>query len=247
MKTLRFIATFFVLAAVGLAQDAVPGEILNRTLFIRAGGTGTDCAPCGTGFVIDYQGKAYLVTARHVVAGLPTVNATIQVMKAGNWVDYHTVKTLFPPSPDADVAVFETSEKVPPYEISTVGKDKDEGVTMGQQIWFLGYPGGLGSHWSNGDAPFIKKGVMSAIDARNPDTMVLYIDGFNNPGFSGGPIIYWDFKKHAYKILGVVSAYREEAAKVRINGKEVDTQLLVNSGILIGYPVENAIKAIEGK
>jgi hypothetical protein len=48
---------------------------------------------------------------------------------------------------------------------------------------------------------------------------VLYIDGFNNPGFSGGPIIYWDFKKHAYRILGVVSAYKEEAAKVRVNEK----------------------------
>jgi hypothetical protein len=33
---------------------------------------------------------------------------------------------------------------------------------------------------------------MSAIDARNPEAVVLYIDGFNNPGFSGGPIIYWD-------------------------------------------------------
>jgi hypothetical protein len=34
---------------------------------------------------------------------------------------------------------------------------------------------------------------MSAIDNSNPDAEVLYIDGFNNPGFSGGPIIFWDF------------------------------------------------------
>ncbi len=33
---------------------------------------------------------------------------------------------------------------------------------------------------------------MSAIDATHPDAVVIYIDGFNNPGFSGGPIVFWD-------------------------------------------------------
>ena len=58
---------------------------------------------------------------------------------------------------------------------------------MGQQVWFLGYPYGIASHFQSGKvAPFIKRGTMSAIDAANPDAIVIYIDGFNNPGFSGG-------------------------------------------------------------
>ncbi len=57
---------------------------------------------------------------------------------------------------------------------------------MGQQVWFLGYPYGLGSHFPNGEFPFIKRGTMSAIDSTNPHAVVLYVDGFNNPGFSGG-------------------------------------------------------------
>ena len=86
---------------------------------------------------------------------------------------------------------------------------------------------------------------MSAVDATNPNAVVLYVDGFNNPGFSGGPIVYWDFSKHTYKIAGVVKGYREDTAKVLVNGEHVDTQLLVNSGILVGYSISHVIQAIE--
>lgn len=83
------------------------------------------------------------------------------------------------------------------------------------------------------------------MDATNHDAVVLYIDGFNNPGFYGGPIVYWDFDKHVYRIAGVVKGYKEDTAKVLINGQHVDTQLLVNSGILVGYSIAHAIQAIE--
>ena len=219
-----------------LGQDAVPGEMLGRTLPIKVGDT------YGTAFALDYGGKLYIVTARHVVAGLPPGKATIQVRKSNNWIDINTVKTLFPKSDAVDIAVFETDEKV--AQAFQIKSTELGGVTMGQQVWFLGYPYGLGSHWSSTEAPFIKRGTMSAIDATNPDAVVLYIDGFNNPGFSGGPILYWDFSKHAYGIVGVVQGYKEDTAKVVVNGKHVDTQLLVNSGILVGYSIEHAIQAI---
>lgn len=78
---------------------------------------------------------------------------------------------------------------------------------------------------------------MSAIDAHDPNAIVIYIDGFNNPGFSGGPIVYWDFSQHKYKILGVVKGFKEDSAKVLISGQHMDTQLLVNSGILVAYSI----------
>jgi hypothetical protein len=87
----------------------------------------------------------------------------------------------------------------------------------------------------------------ASIDATNPNAVVLYIDGFNNPGFSGGPILYWSFSKRAYRILGVVKGYKEDTAKVLVNGEHVDTQLLVNSGILLGYSISHVIQAIESK
>lgn len=221
-----------------LAQDAVPLEILQRTFFIKAGNE------FGTAFSIDYKGKLYLVTAKHVVATLPEIGATIEVWRTDKWVAYKTVRTLFPPSRNVDIAVFETNERASqPFQI-TAAQGKD-GPALGQRVWFLGYPWGMGSRFTNGELPFIKRGTMSAIDSTDPNRIILYIDGFNNPGFSGGPIVYWDFNSHAYRILGVVEGYREEAAKVVVNGVQVDTRLLVNSGILIGYSIRHAIQAIE--
>jgi len=241
MRRLALVAfsIWISLVSVAFSQDAVPVEILQRTIFIKAGNE------AGTAFAVDFQGKMYLVTARHVVAGLPESNATIQVWQEGQWKDYHTVKTIFPFSGDVDIAVFETEEKVPqPYQVTT-GQPAG-GVTMGQQVWFLGYPWGLGSHFSGGKtAPFIKRGTMSAIDRSKPDAIVIYIDRFNNPGFSGGPIVYWDFAKRAYGILGVVKGYTNDTAKVMVNGEQHDTQLLVNSGILVAYSIEHAMKAIQ--
>jgi hypothetical protein len=223
------------------AQDAVPGEILQRTLLISTGKL------YGTAFKIDHQGQVYLVTARHMVEGLPTSNATIKVWTTNKWEDLQTVKTFFPTSDEVDIAVLETAEKIPkPYEITT--DDTGGGVTMGQQVWFLGYPYQIATQWMNGTiAPFIKRGTMSAIDARNKNAVIIYIDGFNNPGFSGGPIVYWDFKKHAYGILAVVKGYKEDTAKIIVNGQHLDTQLLVNSGILIGYSISHANQALESK
>jgi hypothetical protein len=220
-----------------LAQDAVPIEILQRTLFIKCGGE------AGTGFKVDYKSKVYLVTARHVAAALPLEGGKIQVRQRQQWTDFKIVKKILPSSDEVDIAVLQTEETVlKPYEITWSDKDS---VTFGQQIWFLGYPYGLGTQFSNAEIPFIKRGTLSAIDTSNRDAVLWYIDGFNNPGFSGGPIIYWDFNEHVIRILGVVKGYKFDNAKVLVNGVEQDTNLLVNSGILVGYSIKHAFDAIE--
>ena len=220
-----------------MAQDAVPLEILERTRYIQNGNER------GTAFSVDYHGKLFLVTARHLAEGLPITRAVIQVWQKYQWKDYQTVRTIFPSSDEVDIAIFETSETVPtPYLIETKG-----GGTFGQQVWFLGYPleEGLGFRLKNRNYPFIKRGTVSAIDALDENAIVYYIDGFNNPGFSGGPVVYWDFGTHTYKVLGVVQGYREERAKTIVHGKHVDTPFLVNSGILVAYSITHAMKAIE--
>jgi hypothetical protein len=75
----------------------------------------------------------------------------------------------------------------------------------------------------------------------------LYVDGFNNPGFSGGPIVYFDHTSQSYRILGVVQGYKNEGARttILVNGIPQDTEVLVNSGILVGYDIEHAFQAID--
>lgn len=124
------------------------------------------------------------------------------------------------------------------------------GPTLGQQVWFLGYPFGhigLVGRFQDQLIPFIKRGTISAINHNDPNAVIVYIDGFNNPGFSGGPILYCDFHKLAYGLLRVVNGYRADAAKITVHGQPVDADVLVNSGILIGYSIKRAVQAIDAK
>ena len=132
---------FAVSACLNLAfpQEYVPSEILDRTHLIRVGDT------FGTIFSIDYDGMLYLVTARHVVANVPDKDAVLEIQKVDGWANVRTVRTLFPKSKEVDIAVFETGAKMP-GEYLVTAKEKETAM-MGQQIWFLGYPFGIGSHF----------------------------------------------------------------------------------------------------
>jgi hypothetical protein len=243
---MRGLSYVFALAlcAIGttplIAQDAVPTEMLERTLLIRGK------HEQGTAFLIDHKGKTYLVTARHLTTGLPREHPTIQIREKGEWKTVSLVKLIFPESNDVDIAVFVTGDDAPkPFSITS--EKSSHGITLGQQVWFLGYPflEGLESEGSNFEAPFIKRGTASAVVSTNPKAVIFYIDGFNNKGFSGGPILYWSFPDHVYRILGVVQGYKNDQAEAVVNGRKFDTNILVNSGILIAYGIDNAIDAID--
>jgi len=233
----RLIVLVVLCTSPVLAQEGVPGEILGRTQLVRIGNLD------GTAFSIDHNGKLFLITARHMVSGLPITGGNIQIGRNGAWLNYPITKVLFPEAPDVDIAVLETNEKVEkPYGITIASGE--EGPTFGEVVWFLGYPYDLHTHLANGELPFIKRGTMSAIDATNPKAVVIYIDGFNNPGFSGGPVVYFDLKAHAYRLIAVVQGFREDHASVLVNGQHVPTPVLVNSGILIAYNLRHAVEAI---
>lgn len=220
-------------------QDAVPAEILQRTFLMKVGNS------TGTAFTVDYKGTIYVITARHLAVDLPESKPVFQLWLNNRWEDLHPVRKILPTSADVDIALFETEQKTPqPFQVATAA----QGTTLGQQVWFLGYPFGdtaMTSRMENQILPFIKRGTISAINGSNPEAVVLYIDGFNNPGFSGGPIVYWSFNEHAYRILGVVQGFRNDTAKVAVNGQRLDTNVLVNSGILTAYSIKHAIDAIE--
>jgi hypothetical protein len=65
-KYIALAAIYLCLISPLAAQDAVPGEMLTRTMLINNG------KKYGTAFKTDYQGRIYLVTARHMVEGMPT-------------------------------------------------------------------------------------------------------------------------------------------------------------------------------
>jgi prepilin-type processing-associated H-X9-DG protein len=134
------------------------------------------------------------------------------------------------------------------------------GLTLGQQVFFLGYPYGLGTSATApappgfGELPFLKSGIVSAVDDRDPEANVLYFDGHNNPGFSGGPIVFWHSESGSFRVAGVVRGYRNEALPVLKKKKLEDPEAKAyndlytrgNSGIVIGYDIRHIVEAIRG-
>jgi len=103
------------------------------------------------------------------------------------------------------------------------------------------------------EIPFVKSGILSAIDVRQKNSMVMYVDGHNNIGFSGGPIVYLHRKTGEYRVAAVVQGYKTELSPVL---KKEDLQktdarayedLYVrgNSGIVVGYSIKHIVDAIQ--
>lgn len=218
-------------------SNGIPMGFLAQTFYLKNGNSTGSC------FAVDYRGKKYLITARHVVEGLPAKNAKLQVYRSAEWKEF-SANIILPANKDIDIAVL-TSEQLgiasawnPDLTINS--------PALGGQVYFVGYPFGLHSLFNNGEyLPLVKVGVLSGLDNAQSDDAVYYIDGFNNPGFSGGPVIYNDNVKHEWHIFAVVKGYVNDVIKAKVKGKDIDTALLVNSGILLAYPIDYALKAID--
>lgn len=205
-------------------------------------------------FTIEIRDQQFLVTARHCL-GTPPAPSQADLWLNNKW-ERVTTKWYFPDNSDVDIAA------------ATIGKEVGrrfefpptmDGIQIGGPVYFLGYPSGLGSVWrlplpsGFGELPFIKAGILSAIDARNPDAILLYVDGHNNPGFSGGPIVFRKSTGEPFRVAGVVGGYRPEPVPV-LKAKDFDNRdavahddlyARVNSGIVVGYNIKHIVGVLE--
>ena len=102
--------------------------VLMRVVMIWAGSN------VGTGFTIDVDGRQYLITAKHVTAGLKQKDH-VQIKKGQTWIPL-SVEVMRCADP-IDIAVL-----VPPRQI-TVGwsiNATTEGLGLGQDVYFVGFP-----------------------------------------------------------------------------------------------------------
>ena len=91
---------------------------------------------------------------------------------------------------------------------------------LGSECSFLGFPHGEGwkASFDNGVStwlPYVKHCFVSAMTGI--DTKAWILDGINNPGFSGGPVLTGTGSDQ--KIFAVVSGYETELADVLPNEK----------------------------
>jgi S1-C subfamily serine protease len=222
------------LFASALLHAQVPKHALLRVFQIRVPGASA------SSFTIDHKGKQYLVTARHVVNGLPGKGADVEIRRSGRW-EKLKVDILLPANPSVDIAVL-----VIPAPLSTepdLPADPSK-LYLGQDAYFLGFPREIFTRAGGDAVPFIKRATISANDVSTSTARIWYFDGFNNPGFSGGPIVYQSVDDKQWRIAAVVRGYLTDTAKQNVGGKLVDSSVLMNSGIIVAYDIRHAVEAI---
>jgi len=118
-----------------------------------------------------------------------------------------------------------------------------EGLIYGQDVFFLGFPYDLLGRIILGSEgyplPFVKKATVSLFDSR-----VIYLDGHNNSGFSGGPVVFPQTGKNEYRVAGVVSGYVERPEPVFDGEHKTPLVYQYNTGIIVAHNIKAALDLI---
>src|SRR3954452_22937137 len=200
----------FLFCSFANAPAQVTSNVLTRVLELKSG------TQIGSGFTFDVDGRQYLITAKHIVAGLKDKDF-VDVFAGNQWskIDVQVFRCADP----VDIAVLVPSRLLTlSYTLEPVSKTHQ--FVVGQDAYFLGFPYGISmSKWSslNLQRPFAftAKASISA-SVQEDGAEVLLLDGRNNPGFSGGPVVFRDLlqEKPTFYLAGVVSGFRPELVPV---------------------------------
>jgi S1-C subfamily serine protease len=211
-------------------------NVIQRVFHLKFGqGTGT----C---FAIDYDDRQYLVTAKHVIDNLKD-NDTVEIYFNGNWTK--TSVRLVGHHKTADISVFCIDIVLCKFKM----EPSSGGIIYGQDTYFLGFPYQLQGEYSsqinrNFPIPLVKKATLSCIAKDNTGSYFL-LDGINNPGFSGGPVVFTEPKTSEYKVAAVISGFKSIDEPTFIQNQQTQISFRANTGIIVAYDIENAIELIK--
>lgn len=194
-----------------------------------------------TGVVIDVDKRSYLVTARHFAN---TINGKVEILirHEGDWKTL-TTDLVGHAQGEIDISVLAPEIVLCP---PTVPLPADMGgIVYGQDAYFLGYPYGLygdvGDLNRNFPLPFVKKAIVSCIEDDKDNVQRLYLDGHNNPGFSGGPVVFKGQNERNFNVAGIISGYRYDEQPIYKGNSVLPFTYRDNSGIIIAYGIKHAV------
>ena len=211
----------------------VTNNILQRTFCIRCDQSQ------GTCFTIEVDDRQYLVTARHVASSIDGLGA-VQILHDSSWKPLQ-VSLVGHGSGTADLTV-----SAPSIQLSSSYPLLVEGVSVniGQDVRFLGFPYGMGSEMGdlNRDfpIPLVKQGIMSGVDPEKN----LWLDGHNNPGFSGGPVVCENGQGKEIAVIGIISGYHNEPKSIYLEDSKTPFRYYDNTGIVIAVSIRHALDLI---
>lgn len=168
----------------------------------------------------------------------------VSIYYSGGWVKINA--WVYFDNNKGDVAVLKTN-------IPMAGNNYDfdaSGLYVSQECYFIGFPLGLRMDLSKKPGftpypiPFVRKGIISALGNFDDGfSDKYYIDGHNTYGFSGGPLIYYNYSNNSYHVAGVISGYvKQENYSYKENGSVETTE--ENSGLMEVSSIEYAKKIL---
>ena len=233
----------------------------------------------GTIFSLDVDGREYWITAKHIVTGaehppygaVTAKSESLEILNPGSpgeqWlpVTFSVIDTEM----DVDIVVLAAPKPLLTNPMSSVTADAT-GAFFGGDCEFLGFPYGGGWRGTfagpNGNTsfwmPFTKHCTISAMSSAGSvmteqDKKIWVLDGINNAGFSGGPVIFRTGTDQ--RIMAVISGYITEPTEVNstVQEKSVTKKpkpitseaqhkqtVSVNSGFILAFDISYAITAI---
>lgn len=207
---------------------------IQRVFYLRYG------PRLGTAFAVEHGDREYLVTAKHVVRELET-GQSVSLMHNGAWVE-KPVRLVG--HCDVDISVFAIDQRLVGKNLSLPLGSRS--LVYGQDVYFLGFPYGL---WGNVPAnngypfPFAKKAALASMDSRESP---YFLDGINNEGFSGGPVIFKTRGSDEDRCFAVISGFKSAILPIYdADGaphEELSTRF--NTGLISCYDIRFALAAI---
>jgi hypothetical protein len=219
---------------------AVTANVLTRVFRIRTGAWDQNSASC---FTIEVDNRQYLITADHVVPDV-LAGGTIDVLLSQQWESLRVVSIAHIPARESDIAVISLQQVISQtLPLEPTG----DGLTIGQEVFFLGYPHGMSMTLPDlhpTPLPFVKHAILSAWERDSTGRLRMILDGVNNPGFSGGPVVFTPSAGGAFRVAGVVSFFRFLSVSVLDQeGRDTGTRAEVNAGLITANHIDHAIQA----
>ena len=215
-------------------------NVIRRVFHIQIGPS------IGTAFAIDHLSKQYLVTARHLVEA-QSDEVKISILHDGLWKRL-TTTLVGSAEGEVDITVLAPNLQLAPMH-PLIPSLKD--IILAQQVFFLGFPHGMTGENKefNRDfpLPLIKAGILSGISDQGQK---IWIDGHNNKGFSGGPVVFTPGNQQVnknveYQVAGVISGYTGLENPVYDADNNRIGFASENLGIVLAYNIKYAVELIE--
>jgi hypothetical protein len=194
-------------------------------------------------YTIEKGDNQYLVSAAHVFDGSLEI-PHITIYHDGKWKSI-SVQIAFNSRDIGDTIIFKLPHDISPRHHVSLGTAN---IILGSWAYFLGFPFGMTNPDkginNNFPIPFVKAGLISGLNFEREGLCTIFLDGHNNKGFSGGPVIWINPQNNKeIQIIGTISGYLTESP--------IHTQTLddikdhgTNAGIIEAFWIKDILNQI---